>query len=157
MPGPRNRFDRPQPSAVEYTDQRDRDRALEERWSYDRDGEIGTLAFVSAHWDVLVREFMDWYSTANVEGESKTEAVAIWESVRFGRALDRSAHGVLTFQILDAFFPGRHGKKWEKKPEGKPVPKDHAMPALRMGRREIDERLMELERQKSQIGASDER
>lgn len=157
--GPKNRFDklRPEQAVGEHADSRERDRKLEERWTYERDGTMTTLAYVSAYSYELVPQFMDWYALAENADLSKEQAVTEWESVRFGSALDRAAHGILLFAVLNAFFPHRHKTKWTPKPEPAPplTPKQSgalkSFPPGRLTPKQLEARLAQLDRQKGEI------
>ena len=78
-----------------YASQFDRDLAVDGSYSLPVEGTM--LSYVSRNAELLAEEF--WRERPNVPAKNPSQAVRMWESVKFGRELEPSAHGILWREV----------------------------------------------------------
>lgn len=140
----------------------DRDARLEDFYTYDRQGERSTMAFVSRYRDELTAEFFAWrereYQTGRTTGEGIFDGFRRWQVSRFGAQLDNGPHGVLLFWVRCQLAPEHGGRKipagYFDRPAvnvtGLPSNVSRAVGTIKrpgLSRRATDERLTELREQ----------
>lgn len=143
-----------------HESQDERDARLESRYTFDRSDYATVLAYVSANkWD-LADEFLTWKSGLTF-GAPWRDDLRQFERWRFAHELDAAPHGILAFTVAFKLFPDDPKfatlRRAKLTPPGA-VPKTperaaraHEMPATHGTRKEIDARLIELQRQADAI------
>lgn len=116
-------LDRDRPT--QYRDQRERDGAMEARYTLWCNGETkpwedkpccgSLLQHIATHTDGLVAEYMQWVNDSHEQHAYDTDALARWEVERFGDRAYVSAHAVLLYAVKVAVFGDPY--KRARKPE----------------------------------------
>lgn len=88
-----------------YASMDERDRALEARYTFDREGHTSTLAFVSQRQHELAVEYLDSWRPYHADNQGIRDALTRFEAWRFGAMLEPSAHSMLLFAVLWRAFP----------------------------------------------------
>lgn len=93
----------------------DRDNRLESYYSYDRQGERSTMAYVSTYAAELAEAFFAWreieYQLSRTTGEGIADGLRRWEAGRFGAQLDAGPHGILWFRVRCLLAHEHGGRK----------------------------------------------
>ncbi len=82
----------------------DRDRRIEEKYTFPRGADESVLGFISQNQEALADEFMEW-RRHHRDGERALQAMIRWEDHRFGAVLFTSAHELLWFRIRRLLNP----------------------------------------------------
>jgi len=75
----------------------ERDARMEKAYTYDREGQPGTLEYVSANRKELAAQFLEWVS--KTENPDHDDLLSAWERTYFGAELWKLAHSMLLFEV----------------------------------------------------------
>lgn len=145
----------------------DTERAIESRYTYEREGFVSTLAYVATFRHALASEYLDSWRASGGAQESVRADLRRFERWRFAAELEPSAHGVLLHAVLLRAFPDEprfrcsgvaHPREitpaWEpgefsgKAPRPGPVGgAAEAMPRARLSEREHAQRVWAMQQQ----------
>lgn len=93
------------PEDVRASILRDREKSIEGRYTYDREGFKSTLAYVTAFRFALAREYLDKWRPSAEDHVSIRADLPAFERERLGSELEVAAHGILLHAVLLVAFP----------------------------------------------------